>query len=216
MQDPLQIKAAVNGAKRAIQDTGCVLPIFVQVTVETTGTVCLSVSGPILRPPPRSSRRWMLGYGHQLRDGSGRMVEHVKWLGENWPGMISVQPNAGLPQLVNGQQCYPLAPKELAGYLETFVTRNGVDTGGCCGTSTQHITALDEMLRRLGSPRPAPVQRKVFWTPSIASLYGQVPLRQENAYARSASAATPTALVRFATIRLRAIGTVAWRWAWSR
>src|SRR3546814_1132085 len=30
--------------------------------------------------------------------------------------------------------------------------------------------------------RPAPKQRQAFWVPSLASLYGQVALRQENAY----------------------------------
>src|SRR2546429_8402423 len=40
------------------------------------------------------------------------------------------------------------------------------------------------MLRRIGRdrPRPAPKTRHPVWTPSVASLYSQVPLRQENAY----------------------------------
>src|SRR6266849_11000568 len=38
-QDPLQIKAAVNGAKRASADAGSDIPILVQVTIETTGTL---------------------------------------------------------------------------------------------------------------------------------------------------------------------------------
>src|SRR6266705_4378221 len=38
-QDPLQIKAAVNGAKRAREAAGKDIPIIVQVTVETTGTL---------------------------------------------------------------------------------------------------------------------------------------------------------------------------------
>ena len=38
-QDPLQIKAAVNGAKIARAEAGSDIPIFVQVTVETTGTL---------------------------------------------------------------------------------------------------------------------------------------------------------------------------------
>ena len=37
------------------------------------------------------------------------------------------------------------------------------------------------MLKRIGQDRPAPVKRSVHWTPSLASLYTQVPLRQENA-----------------------------------
>ena len=38
-QDTLQIKAAVNGAKIARAEAGSDIPIFVQVTVETTGTL---------------------------------------------------------------------------------------------------------------------------------------------------------------------------------
>ena len=38
-QDPLQIKAAVNGAKRARAEAKRDVPIIVQVTVETTGTL---------------------------------------------------------------------------------------------------------------------------------------------------------------------------------
>ena len=59
--------------------------------------------------------------------------------------------------------------------------------GGCCGTSIGHIEALDGMLRRRGKDggggfRPAPVARTHHWVPSVASLYGQVALRQENSY----------------------------------
>ena len=113
------------------------------------------------------------------------MAEHVKLLGENWPKLISVQPNAGLPELVSGRTQYPLSPEELAQWLERFVLEDGANIiGGCCGTEPRHIAALDAMLRRIGRdrPRPMPKSRKPAWTPSVASLYGQVSLRQENAY----------------------------------
>ncbi|HJS31961.1 MAG TPA: vitamin B12 dependent-methionine synthase activation domain-containing protein, partial [Alphaproteobacteria bacterium] len=66
-----------------------------------------------------------------------------------------------------------------------FVEEDGINmVGGCCGTDVGHIAALDAMLReRAGNQlRPAPRKRNPLWVPSIASLYGQVPLRQENAY----------------------------------
>ncbi|MGH7158448.1 MAG: vitamin B12 dependent-methionine synthase activation domain-containing protein, partial [Acetobacteraceae bacterium] len=74
-------------------------------------------------------------------------------------------------------------PAELASWLERFVVEDGVNLiGGCCGTSTPHIAALDQMLGRLGGRRPAPVARTAIWVPSVASLYNQVPLRQENSF----------------------------------
>ena len=52
--------------------------------------------------------------------------------------------------------------------------------GGCCGTTAEHIAAVDQMLReRNGGARPRPVKREFHWVPSVASLYSQVPLRQE-------------------------------------
>src|SRR5260221_12469435 len=55
--------------------------------------------------------------------------------------------------------------------------------GGCCGTEPTHIAALDQMLRKLEPKgRPAVKSRSVVWVPAVAALYGQVPLRQENAY----------------------------------
>jgi 5-methyltetrahydrofolate--homocysteine methyltransferase len=117
------------------------------------------------------------------------MAPHVAWLAENWPGLISLQPNAGLPELVDGETRYPLAPGDLAGWLERFLREDGINLiGGCCGTTPAHIEALDAMLRRLAGEqgraegRPAPRQRKPLWVPGLSSLYGQVPYRQENAY----------------------------------
>src|SRR5215472_11932094 len=182
-QDPLQIKAAVNGAKRAREEVRGDIPILVQVTVETTGS--LLVGADIAAAATIVDALDVPVIGLNCATGPREMAEHVKWLGENWPGLISVQPNAGLPELVGGQTRYPLGAAELAQWLERFVLEDGVNMiGGCCGTEATHIAALDAMLRRIARDRrrPQPRQRKPVWAPAVASLYGQVPLRQENAY----------------------------------
>ena len=182
-QDPLQIKAAVNGAKRARAQAKADIPIFVQVTVETTGT--LLVGADIAAAATIVHALDVPVIGLNCATGPREMAEHLKWLGENWPGPISVQPNAGLPELIQGRTHYPLGAQELAQWLERFVVEDGVGLiGGCCGTEPPHIAALDQMLRRLGGKarRPRPKPRRASWTPAIASLYGAVPLRQENAY----------------------------------
>ena len=180
-QDTLQIKAAVNGAKRARAEAGTDTPIFVQVTVETTGTLLV---GPDIAAAATVVHALDVPLiGLNCATGPQEMAEHVRWLAANWPGMLSVQPNAGLPELVDGQTRYPLGPDEMASWMERFVAEDGLNlVGGCCGTDTPHIRALDAMLRRRGGFRPAPVERRPVWIPSVASLYGQVPLRQENSY----------------------------------
>ncbi|HZU88435.1 MAG TPA: homocysteine S-methyltransferase family protein, partial [Stellaceae bacterium] len=182
-QDPLQIKAAVNGAKRAREEAGSTAPILVQVTVETTGALLVGADIAAAATVVHALDVPLIGLN--CATGPREMAEHVKWLGENWPGPISVQPNAGLPELVDGRTRYPLGPDELAQWLERFVVEDGVNLiGGCCGTEAAHIAALDRMLRRLGHdrPRPRPRARRPVWVPAVASLYSQVPLRQENAY----------------------------------
>src|SRR3984957_17227565 len=184
-QDPLQIKAAVNGAKNARAEAGSDTPIFVQVTVETTGTLLV---GPDIATAAAIVHALDVPLmGLNCATGPQEMAEHVRWLASNWPGLLSLQPNAGLPELVDGQAHFPLGPDELSSWLERFVEQDGVNLiGGCCGTTAQHIAALDAMLRRRanggGHFRPPPVLRKPVWVPSVASLYQAVPLRQENAF----------------------------------
>ncbi|MGB9645836.1 MAG: homocysteine S-methyltransferase family protein, partial [Stellaceae bacterium] len=118
-QDPLQVKAAVNGAKRARDEAGKDIPILVSVTVETTGT--LLVGADIAAAATVVNALAVPVIGLNCATGPREMAEHVKWLGENWPGHISVQPNAGLPELVDGRTRYPLGTAELAQWLERFV-----------------------------------------------------------------------------------------------
>jgi len=180
-QDTLQIKAAVNGAKIARAAAKADTPIFVQVTVETTGT--LLVGPDIAAAATVINALDVPLMGLNCATGPQEMAEHVRWLATNWPGLVSVQPNAGLPELVDGKTHYPLGAEEMASWVERFVAEDGVNLiGGCCGTSTPHIQALDAMLRKRGGFRPAPVKRTVVWVPSVASLYGQTNLRQENSY----------------------------------
>ncbi|WP_237216651.1 methionine synthase [Falsiroseomonas oryziterrae] len=182
-QDTLYIKAAVNAAKIARAEAKSDIPVFVQVTVETTGTLLV---GPDISAAAAVVHALDVPLiGLNCATGPQEMAEHVRWLSKNWPGLISVQPNAGLPELVDGKTHYPLTPAELATWMERFVTEDGLNLiGGCCGTSNPHIAALDAMLRKLagGAARPAPVVRKPVWVPSVASLYTATALRQENSY----------------------------------
>jgi 5-methyltetrahydrofolate--homocysteine methyltransferase len=182
-QDTLYIKAAVNAAKIARAQAKSDIPIFVQVTVETTGTLLV---GPDIAAAAAVVHALDVPLiGLNCATGPQEMAEHVRWLSQNWPGLLSVQPNAGLPELVDGKTHYPLGAEEMATWMERFVSEDGFNLiGGCCGTSTPHISALDAMLRRIGgaAARPAPVRRKYHWVPSVASLYSATSLRQENAY----------------------------------
>lgn len=181
-QDPLQIKAAVNGAKNAMKETKTSLPIMVQVTVETTGTML--VGSDIAAAATIIHALDVFSLGLNCATGPQEMADHVRWLSQNWPKHISVLPNAGLPEMHEGHVHFPLGPEEMMRWMERFLKEDGINIiGGCCGTTEVHIAALDEMLRKQedGKCRPRPAQRKQYWVPSVASLYQQVELRQDNA-----------------------------------
>jgi methionine synthase I (cobalamin-dependent) len=61
--------------------------------------------------------------------------------------LIFAEPNAGKPELVDGQAVYRVAPKEFAAAC-TRILKAGIRIlGGCCGTSPQHIQAVAEALK---------------------------------------------------------------------
>lgn len=180
-QDPLQIKAAVAGCRAGLAEQNIDIPIFVQVTVETTGTMLVGTD--IAAMTTIAASLGLPSLGMNCATGPQEMAPHISYLADNWPGLISIQPNAGLPEMIDGQTAYPLKPESLAEWHERFIDKYGVNViGGCCGTTPPHIGACNDMLVRKGEAhRPAPVKRTVHAIPGAASLFGQVAYRQENA-----------------------------------
>ena len=67
----------------------------------------------------------------------------MRYPGLNSTKLISMLPNAGLPQNEGGHAVYKLSPAELAQYHKRFVTEYGVRiVGGCCGTTPEHLKAV--------------------------------------------------------------------------
>lgn len=184
-QDPLQIKAAVNATKIALKEADIFLPIFVQVTIETTGT--LLVGSDIAAAATVIEALDVQMMGMNCGTGPREMAEGIKWLSQYWPHLISMQPNAGLPELVNGKTHYPLSPEEMAVWMSRYIKEQKINMiGGCCGTNPNHIAAFDQMLKNeaaLGgcfTDRPACIPRSSIWIPSVSSLFTPTPLKQEN------------------------------------
>lgn len=67
---------------------------------------------------------------------------------------VMVEPNAGLPELVNGETVFRLRPGPFAEQTARFVERGVGLVGGCCGTTPEHIAALRRAVDGLDAPRP--------------------------------------------------------------
>jgi 5-methyltetrahydrofolate--homocysteine methyltransferase len=150
---------------------------MVQITLETTGTMLvgtdIAAALVTLEAYPQIDV-----IGLNCATGPQEMSEHVRHLSAYCTRKISVQPNAGLPQIVGGQPHYPLTPDELARWLTEFVEADGVNiVGGCCGTTPVH---LERVVKAIGGRPPKP--RAPRFEPSVSSLYQPVALRQENSF----------------------------------
>jgi 5-methyltetrahydrofolate--homocysteine methyltransferase len=180
-QDLLQMKAAINGCRRAIAEA---LPgaaredtpmIVAQVTMETTGTMLLGTE--IAAALAALEAMGVDAVGLNCATGPREMAPHVAYLASHTALPVSVLPNAGLPELVDGRTHYPLTAPELADWHRRFVAEDGVNIiGGCCGTTPEHLKAVIDALH--GTPRPARTPAR---EAGATSMYRFVPYRQENA-----------------------------------
>ncbi|MBW4493881.1 MAG: methionine synthase [Oscillatoria princeps RMCB-10] len=187
-QDVLQIKAALNAIEEVFQQKGSRIPIMVSVTMETTGTMLvgsdISAVVAILEPYPIDI------LGLNCATGPDRMSEHIRYLSQHSPFVVSCIPNAGLPENVGGQAHYRLTPMELRMSLMHFVEDLGVQViGGCCGTRPAHIEQLAEISKTL-QPKPRPVRvsaerperEALQYVPAAASIYSSQPYEQDNSF----------------------------------
>jgi 5-methyltetrahydrofolate--homocysteine methyltransferase len=177
-QDLLQVKAAIAGAEEAFRAAGRALPLIVQVTIETTGTMLLGteIAAALTAIEPF---RVVDVVGINCATGPVEMAEHVRYLCRSSRKFVSVLPNAGLPELRDGKPHYPLTPEELVRHHEVFVREFGANiVGGCCGTTPEHIRRLAQAL--CGTP---PLDRSdASLEPGCSSLYIAQPFRQETSF----------------------------------
>ncbi|GHC78853.1 methionine synthase [Streptomyces flavofungini] len=175
-QDLLQTKAALLGARRALDATGATVPLICSVTVETTGTMLLGseIGAALTALEPLGID--MIGLN--CATGPAEMSEHLRYLARHSRVPILCMPNAGLPVLGKDGAHYPLTAPELADAQETFVREYGLSlVGGCCGTTPEHLRQVVERVRGL-----TPTRREPHPEPGAASLYQTVPFRQDTSY----------------------------------
>ncbi|MCH7633001.1 MAG: homocysteine S-methyltransferase family protein, partial [Planctomycetes bacterium] len=175
-QDILQAKSAIVAASDAMDELDRHVPILCTFTVETTGTMLIGTETAAALTALEAYDQ-VVAIGLNCATGPQEMSEHVRYLSKHSSRFLIVQPNAGLPQLVDGKPYYALTPEELARWLIEFIEVDGVNiVGGCCGTTPAHLAAVvDAVAGR------APKRRRPETEASVASLYQSVAIRQDSA-----------------------------------
>ena len=86
------------------------------------------------------------------------MLEPIAKMAEYAAIPLLAKPNAGMPELIDGQTVFNVEPEEFAEVGKKLVEEGAAIIGGCCGTTPEHIRALKEAVK--GIPVKAPLQTK--------------------------------------------------------
>lgn len=74
---------------------------------------------------------------------------------------VLAKPNAGLPELKDGETVYRMQPEEFAAAAAALVEAGAAIVGGCCGTTPKHIRALAGAVAGMPLKKPLEKQRRV-------------------------------------------------------
>lgn len=135
----------------------CDLPVGVSMTFENG----VSLTGT--RPEVFVQSMLNMGVdlvGTNCSAGPEQMVEVADELLAISEVPVLVEPNAGLPELVDGKTVFRLGPDDFARHTARFAAAGARLLGGCCGTTPDHIAALRGALDALsGGLIPDPARR---------------------------------------------------------
>ena len=95
--------------------------------------------------------------GINCSTGPERMADMVRQMKPYANVPILAKPNAGLPQMVDGETVYDMGPEEFASFGPMLMEAGAAVLGGCCGTTPEHIASLVAATKDM---KPVPVMQE--------------------------------------------------------
>jgi methionine synthase / methylenetetrahydrofolate reductase (NADH) len=141
----------LSHAIRAVRAKAPDLPIVAQMTFGDDGSTPLGAK-------PEHVARTLTGLdvdvvGANCSVGPELMLQVIERMATATSLPLSVQPNAGLPEVVEGRVLYLCSPEYMAHYAKRFLQSGVAIIGGCCGTTPAHISAIVGVVRALSPSR---------------------------------------------------------------
>lgn len=147
-----EMRAALLAAKDA-----CNLPVICQMSYSEDGRTVTGTDPQTAAIILSAMGADIIGANCSL--GPEQLIPIVRTLAENCTCPISIQPNAGMPHLVDGKTVFPMTPEDFAVWAPKLVEAGATFVGGCCGTTPAHIAAIKKALANVSEPvRKAPSQ----------------------------------------------------------
>ena len=142
MGDTYEIKAAMLAAKE-----NCDLPVFVSMIFDEKGRLLTGADVKTACAVVEGLGADVIGFNCGL--GPKQMIPLVEELEKYTSTPIMVNPNAGLPESVNGETVYNVDPDEFSDLMAQIADLGVSYLGGCCGTTPAHIKALIEKTKNI-------------------------------------------------------------------
>ncbi|MBP8064458.1 MAG: homocysteine S-methyltransferase family protein, partial [Acinetobacter sp.] len=150
--DTLNAKAAIFAVKEVFKELGYELPIMISGTItDASGRTLTGQTAEAFWNSMRHAEPVSIGFNCAL--GADAMRPHVKTVSDVANTFVSAHPNAGLPNAFGG---YDETPEETAAFIKEFAESGLINiTGGCCGTTPDHIRAIAQAVEGI-TPRQIP------------------------------------------------------------
>ena len=150
--DTLNCKAAIFAVKEVFKQLGRELPLMISGTItDASGRTLTGQTAEAFWNSVRHGDLLSIGFNCAL--GADAMRPHVKTVSDVADVFVSAHPNAGLPNAFGG---YDETPEETAAFLKEFAESGLINiTGGCCGTTPDHIRAIYNAVKDI-PPRKIP------------------------------------------------------------
>lgn len=139
MSDGYETKAAVLAAKENSD-----LPVIVTNVYDTEGRLLTGATAESMVAMLEGLKVDALGINCSL--APEEMYPIVKRLVEKSSTPVVVNPNAGLPVVVDGKTVFTVGPEEFVRQMKDIAELGIQIAGGCCGTTPGHIKLLKETL----------------------------------------------------------------------
>lgn len=137
MNDSYETKAALLAVKE-----NCDLPVFVSNTYDASGHLMSGATPEAMVAMLEGMRADAIGINCSL--GPAQLQPILDRYLEAASVPVYFRPNAGLPQMVNGQTVYDITPGEWADEVVIALKKGAHMAGGCCGTTEEFIATLVE------------------------------------------------------------------------
>lgn len=143
-----------RAALLAVKET-CDLPVMISLTYNEDGRTLYGTSPEIAMVVLEHMGADIVGVN--CSTGPLAMIPLVKAMLPYADIPIMVKPNAGMPELENGETVYKMTPEEFADACEQLIDVGAAVVGGCCGTRPDHIKALADRMR---GKKVEPIEKK--------------------------------------------------------